>query len=90
MCDDCGCDKLAGSPDDPAQRARQKTGGWHVHADGTVHRHDHSHAPSHPHVAGRVFRIATAEAVPPPGPVLDERRDEEADGTPGSGKASTR
>lgn len=90
MCDGCGCDKLASSPDDQAQRARQKAGGWHVHADGTVHRHDHLHGPSHPYVTGRVFRVAAGEDVPPPGPVLNDRKDNGADGTSGSGKASTR
>jgi hypothetical protein len=88
MCDGCGCDHPK-APDDQAQRARQKAGGWHVHADGTVHRHDHSHGPSHPYVPGRASRVAAEEDVPAPAPALDDRKDNGADGTSGSSNAST-
>lgn len=45
MCDGCGCDKqkngaLGGTK---VRYLRQKVDGWHIHADGTVHRHAHAH-----------------------------------------------
>lgn len=46
MCDGCGCDKLA-APGNKARQTGGKLSGWHVHADGTVHRHEHAHGHSH-------------------------------------------
>lgn len=74
MCDGCGCDKLKGS-DDRERHARQKAGGWHVHADGTVHRHDHSHGHSHPYVPGRTPRVAAMQAVAPDSPSGNDKND---------------
>lgn len=89
MCDGCGCDTLKGA-DDREWHARQKAGGWHVHADGTVHRHDHSHGPSHPYVPGRASRVAAGEGVPASDPApLDDRKDDGTDGTSGSSNVST-
>ncbi len=76
MCDGCGCDKPKnGAPDDEARRARQKDGGWHIHADGTAHCHDHHDIPS-PHLFDdTVFRAAAKPVLPQPGPELQDGKD---------------
>jgi hypothetical protein len=52
MCDGCGCDKANSSGlEDAVRYARRKAGGWHVHADGTVHRHEHEQGHAHHYVA---------------------------------------
>jgi len=35
MCEGCGCD----TPKERPVREAKEAGHWHVHADGTVHRH---------------------------------------------------
>lgn len=44
MCDNCGCHTQAPAPDAPKTKDA-KPDEWHVHADGTAHRHDHVHDP---------------------------------------------
>jgi hypothetical protein len=47
MCDGCGCDKEKhATSHHPAWRLHHKSG-WHIHADGTVHKHDHEHPHQH-------------------------------------------
>ena len=73
MCDGCGCDNPKnGAPDDEACRARQTLEGWHVHADGTAHCHDHRHSPSSDHLHDAAFLTAAKPVLPQPGRELQE------------------
>lgn len=75
MCDGCGCDNLNnGALDDEARRARQNAGGWHVHADGTTHCHDHHHSSSPDHVHDAACRAAAKQVLPQRGPELHESK----------------
>jgi hypothetical protein len=59
MCDGCGCDKA--KPDAsgrPAWRVHHKDG-WHIHADGTVHKHDHEHSPQHDYTPSHASQALT-------------------------------
>ncbi len=47
MCEGCGCDVPKENPEKPKA---SEAGHWHVHADGTVHRHDDDHHHDHEHL----------------------------------------
>ena len=75
MCDGCGCDNPKnGAPDDETRRARKNLEGWHVHADGTAHCHDHHHGPSPDHVHDAAFRAAAKPVLPQLGPELQDSK----------------
>lgn len=67
MCDGCGCD-LPKAPGDETRRVREKDAGWHVHADGTVHRHDQPHDHSHPYARGPAPRGSAKREPSQPDP----------------------
>lgn len=65
MCDACGCAKASAFSPRP-----RKAGGWHVHADGTVHRHDgaevgHEHS-DEPNAGPRAESSTAYKPVNPP------------------------
>ena len=44
MCEGCGCHNLWVKPKRSEIARVVAPGAWHVHADGTAHRHDHGHS----------------------------------------------
>lgn len=67
MCDGCGCDKPM-APGDENRLIPGKANGWHVHADGTVHRHDHAHGHSHQYVRNSSSWTTAKPGVRQPAP----------------------
>lgn len=43
MCESCGCHNRSATLKPPARIKGVAPNEWHVHADGTVHRHAHGH-----------------------------------------------
>jgi hypothetical protein len=60
MCDGCGCNTPK-TPLEKAHAGQHEALGWHVHADGTSHQHNHAHDHQQP---GQHHSAATA--APPP------------------------
>jgi len=47
MCDGCGCDLKPLNPYTRKAKLPQHKDGWHIHADGSVHKHEHPQTHEH-------------------------------------------
>lgn len=75
MCEGCGCEKQT-----PYTKVGARKGmGWHIHADGSVHRHAHDPGHGHHHDSTapiadhRDQTVRVAESGDAAGPPLNEK-----------------